>query len=253
MRGVFAELVEEHGEVDAVINVAGITRPTSFASGTEEDWLDVLAVHLQGYLNVLGAALPIMATTGYGRILGVTSGSGWRSADAGAYGCAKRAVASLTWQLGRNAPPGVVVNAMSPIAMTRMVTAALERARQGGGDGSGATSSGGLSLGSMPAPEQLGPFGAYLVGDDIAWSNGRVFFAGGPEVAVIEEPRLLEVVRSQDVDSMAHVLEAVTTGALVPAEVQQATGGGSNPRFGSIFDERRRRSPAGGACGRVPW
>ena len=61
---------------------------------------------------------------GRGAILGVTSGSGWRAADAGAYSCAKRAVAALTWQLGRVAPPGVVVNAMSPIAATRMVAAA---------------------------------------------------------------------------------------------------------------------------------
>ena len=44
------------------------------------------------------AALPIMAAAGHGRILGVTSGSGWRPADAGAYSCAKRAVAALTWQ-----------------------------------------------------------------------------------------------------------------------------------------------------------
>ena len=60
----------------------------------------MLAVHLDGYLNVLGAALPIMAAAGHGHILGVTSGSGWRPADTGAYGCAKRAVAALTWQLG---------------------------------------------------------------------------------------------------------------------------------------------------------
>ena len=61
----------------------------------------MLAVHLEGYLNVLDAALPLMAAAGHGRILGVTSGSGWRAADAGAYSCAKRAVAALTWQLGR--------------------------------------------------------------------------------------------------------------------------------------------------------
>ncbi len=87
------------------MNVAGITRQTFFAQGTEEDWLAVLSVHLGGYLNILEAAVPLMAAAGYGRILGVTSGSGWRAADAGAYSCAKRAVASLTWQLGRLAPP----------------------------------------------------------------------------------------------------------------------------------------------------
>ena len=74
-----ASLFEELGRLDAVVNVAGITRPTSFARGSEEDWRGVLAVHLDGYLNVLAAALPMMAAAGHGRILGVTSGSGWRA------------------------------------------------------------------------------------------------------------------------------------------------------------------------------
>jgi NAD(P)-dependent dehydrogenase (short-subunit alcohol dehydrogenase family) len=228
---LFAEL----GQLDAVVNVAGISRPTSFARGSEEDWRAVLSVHLGGYLNVLGAALPIMAAAGHGRVLGVTSGAGWRAADAGAYGCAKRAVAALTWQLGRHAPAGVVVSAMSPIAVTRMVTAALGRPRAGRGASGAAT--GGLSLGSMPSPEALGPFAAYLVDQaDRAWCRGRVLFAGGPEVAVIREPQLLEAVRTDDVPSLAHVLE-VTAGPLAAAEVAQATSGASNPRFGPIFHE----------------
>ena len=238
IRGLFEDLVDELGRLDAVINVAGISRPTSYTAGTEADWLGVLAVHLDGYLNVLRAALPIMSAAGHGRILGVTSGSGWRQADTGAYGCAKRAVASLTWQLGRQAPAGVVVNAMSPIAVTRMVTEALERARGAAGGGSGSSASGGLSLGSMPTPDQLGPVGAYLMGEDFsAWCSGEVIFVGGSEVAVVDRPRLLEVVRSDPVTSLAHALEVVTTGALAPAEAQQASNGGINPRFGSIFDE----------------
>ena len=233
VRDLFRELVDEHGGLDAVVNVAGITRQTGFAEGTEEDWLAVLAVHLGGYLNVLEAALPLMAAAGHGRVLGVTSGSGWRAADAGAYSCAKRAVAALTWQLGRQAPPGVTVNAMSPIAATRMVAAALERARREGRTSGG----GGLSLESMPRPEDLGPIGAHLVGDGFRWCSGRVLFAGGSEVAVVDEPRLLEVVRSDDVVSLARVLEAVIPRAFATAEANQVSGGGSNPRFGPIFDE----------------
>ena len=102
----FQELADEHGGLDAVVNVAGITRQSYFARGTEEDWVSLLNVHLSGYLNVLDAALPLMAEAGHGRILGVTSGSGWRAADAGGYSAAKRVVAALTWQLGRVAPPG---------------------------------------------------------------------------------------------------------------------------------------------------
>ena len=233
VRDLFRELVDERGGLDAVVNVAGITRQTGFAHGTEEDWLAVLTVHLGGYLNVLDAALPLMSAAGHGRVVGVTSGSGWRAADAGAYSCAKRAIAALTWQLGRRLPAGVTVNAMSPIAATRMVAAALERARQMGRTSGG----GGLSLTSMPGPEDLGPLGAHLVGDAFGWCNGRVVFAGGSEIAVVDEPRLLEVVRTEGVASVARVLEAVIPRAFAAAETNQASDGGSNPRFGPIFGE----------------
>jgi NAD(P)-dependent dehydrogenase (short-subunit alcohol dehydrogenase family) len=232
LEALFHELADGHGGLDAVVNVAGITRQSYFARGTEEDWLALLSVHLGGYLNVLHAALPLMAAAGHGRILGITSGSGWRAADAGGYSAAKRVVAALTWQLGRVAPPGVTINALSPIAGTRMVAAALERARQEGRTGGG----GGLTLDSMPRPEDLGPLGAHVVGDAFGWCTGQVLFAGGPEVAVVDEPRLVEVVRTGDAVSLEAVLDAVIPRAFAAAEAEQVTQGGSNPRFGAIFD-----------------
>ena len=228
---LFADLADEFGGLDAVVNVAGITRQMSYTEGREDDWLSVLSVHLDGYLNVLGAALPIMAAAGHGHLLGVTSGSGWRPADTGAYGCAKRAVASLTWQLGRHAPPGVVVNAMSPIAMTRMVVAAMERHKEKVAAAGSSTTSG-LVLGSkMPTPGQLGPVGAHLVGAGFSGCHGQVLFLAGSELAVVDEPRLLEVFGTEGRSSLAAALEVVAAGALVPAEAEQASNGGSNPRF----------------------
>ena len=244
VRELFAQLADEFGRVDAVVNVAGITRPSTFARGADEDWRSVLDVHLGGYLNILEAALPIMAEAGRGTILGVTSGAGWRAADAGAYSCAKRAVAALTWQLGRVAPPGVVVNAMSPIAATRMVAAALERAR---GRGPSAAS-GGLSLDSMPSPEELGPIGAHLVTWDPPTCRGQVIFVGGSEVAVIDRPRLLEVFRTEAVSSISHLLETATS-VFAQAESDQTSSGGSNPRFGTLFDVAGA-TPAPGPVGR---
>jgi NAD(P)-dependent dehydrogenase (short-subunit alcohol dehydrogenase family) len=232
LRALFEELASEHGGLDAVVNVAGITRQSYFARGTEQDWQALLSVHLGGYLNVLDAALPLMAQAGYGRIVGVTSGSGWRAADAGGYSCAKRAVAALTWQLGRHAPPGVTVNALSPIANTRMVVAAVERARQEGRAGGG----GGLTLDSMPGPEQLGPLGAHLVDDGFGWCTGQVVFASGPEVAIVDQPRLMEVVRTTGAVSLRALVQAFVPRALVKAEAKQASAGGGNPRFAGIFD-----------------
>ncbi|HMK64015.1 MAG TPA: SDR family NAD(P)-dependent oxidoreductase, partial [Acidimicrobiales bacterium] len=231
---LFQDLTDRHGAVDAVVNVAGITRKSGFAEGTEEDWLALLTVHLGGFLNVLGAALPLMAASGHGRVVGVTSGSGWRAADAGGYSCAKRVVASLTWQLGSLTPAGVTVNAISPIAATRMVAAAVERARQEGRTGGG----GGLSLfKSMPGPEALAPLGAHMVSDEFGWCTGQVLFAGGSETAVIDQPRLIEVVRTDDVASLPHVLKTVIPRAFATAEANQQSDGGGNPRFGPVFDE----------------
>jgi NAD(P)-dependent dehydrogenase (short-subunit alcohol dehydrogenase family) len=247
VRELFDRLVAEHGRLDAVVNVAGITRPTSFATGTEEDWAGVLAVHLDGYLNVLSAALPSMAAAGHGRILGVTSGSGWRPADAGAYAAAKRAVAALTWTLGPRTPPGVTVNAISPIAVTRMVIEAARRARERAATGERGPTSGGMSFGRMPEPHELGPLAAHLVGDELSWCRGRVMFAGGSEVAVVEPPCLLEVVRTDGVASLAAVLDAVVPGAFATAEAAQVSGGGGNPRFAASFADPPEALPATGA------
>ncbi|HXA75059.1 MAG TPA: SDR family oxidoreductase [Acidimicrobiales bacterium] len=233
LRALFEELAAERGGLDAVVNVAGITRQSYFARGTEEDWQALLSVHLGGYLNVLDAALPLMAAAGYGRIVGVTSGSGWRAADAGGYSSAKRAVAALTWQLGAYAPQGVTVNALSPIANTRMVAAALERARQEGRAGGG----GGLTLDSMPGPDHLGPLGVHLVEDSFGWCTGQVVFASGPEAAIVDQPRLMEVVRTTGAASLQALLAAFVPPALVKAEADQKSTGGGNPRFGRIFDE----------------
>jgi NAD(P)-dependent dehydrogenase (short-subunit alcohol dehydrogenase family) len=235
VEALFTELVAEFGALDAVVNVAGISRPTGFASGTEEDWARVLDVHLVGYLTVLGAALPIMARQGHGRILGVTSGSGWRAADAGAYSCAKRAVAALTWQVGRVAPAGVTVNALSPIAATRMVTSALSR-QPAGGDGSGkSAASGGVALAAAPPPEHLGPIGAYLAGPAFTWSTGQVVFSNGAEVSAVRPPHLIEAVRTREVPALTRVVDAAVAGVLASAEAAQVSNGASVPRLTAAF------------------
>jgi NAD(P)-dependent dehydrogenase (short-subunit alcohol dehydrogenase family) len=251
VRTLFTALVEEFGALDAVVNVAGISRPTGFAHGVEDDWRAVLSVHLDGYLNVLRAALPLMTAAGHGRVLGVTSGSGWRAADAGAYSCAKRAVAALTWRIGQETPPGVTVNALSPIAATRMVLGALAR-QAGTGNASGRdAATGGVSLGlaSVPPPEHLGPVGAYLAGETFSsWARGQIMFSNGAELAWVVPPRLLEVARTSAVGSLLAVLESFTGKVLAPAEAAQGSSGGGNPRLGGAFeaDAPETRAPEAG-------
>ncbi|MFM8304986.1 MAG: SDR family NAD(P)-dependent oxidoreductase [Actinomycetota bacterium] len=249
VRALFTGLVEEFGALDAVVNVAGISRPTGFATGTEEDWAAVLAVHLDGYLTVLRVALPLMAAAGHGRILGVTSGSGWRAADAGAYSCAKRAVAALTWQVGRAAPLGVTVNALSPIAATRMVASALSRQAGAGNARGTSAASGGVALAAAPPPEHLGPIGAYLASEDFAWCTGNVLFSNGAEVSAVGPPHLLEVLGTTEVASVGVLVDAAAPGVLVPAEAAQVSTGGSVPRLG-VASGAESAAPAVGATAR---
>lgn len=244
---LFRSLADEFGAVDGVVNAAGIIRRTDFVTGSEQDWSAVLDVHLNGYLNVLRAALPVMAQSGHGRVLGVTSGSGWRPANGGAYGCAKRAVAALTWQIGDAVPHGVTVNALSPIALTRMILDGLPPGAPGQ-EASEVGRTGGLSLGSLPAPEDIGPIGADLATHGLGWSSGNVIFSNGGECALVEPPRLLEALRTREVEALAPALATAIPATFVPAEVAQACQGGSNARVGNIFEGS---GAAASAAGRV--
>jgi len=69
-------------------------------------------------------------------------------------------------------------------------------------------------------------------------------------VARVDPPRWLEVVRTGSVASVGHVLDA-TFEALLAAEAAQATTGGSNARFGAIFDEADAAPGPSGSGNRV--
>ena len=196
-----------------------------------------------------------MAAAGHGRILGVTSGSGWRPADAGAYSCAKRAVASLTWQLGRVAPPGVVVNAMSPIAVTRMVTAALAgpSARRRRDRGRRVGDRRALARLDADRPSDLGPLGAYLVGDDFSWCRGQIMFAGGSEVGGRRPAPAARGRRAPTTSRRCRTCSRRSTPACWcrPRPRRPATAAATPASGRSSTSRRRRRPPAGRRCARA--
>ena len=53
---------------------------------------------------------------------------------------------------------------------------------------------------------------------------------------MVDQPRLIEVVRTAGAASLAGVLDTVVPRAFVAAETKQASDGGSNPRFAGIFE-----------------
>lgn len=241
LRSLFAGVVAEFGALDIVVNTAGILRYAPFLDASEEDWRAVLDVHLNGYLNVLAEAVPIMAAAGYGRIVGVTSGAGLAraSGDAAAYACAKRAVATVTWQLADLLPEGIALNALSPLAATRMTTRAVTR-------GDAAPASGGLDLSGLPPAQDMAPLAAFLASEEAGSCRGQVIFSAGPELSVISPPRLLEAIRTDRTADFAASLDTLVPVVLAPAEAQQRSTGGSNARFGPVFDQPGTPGPVPG-------
>jgi NAD(P)-dependent dehydrogenase (short-subunit alcohol dehydrogenase family) len=237
LRTFFEQVEDRNGSLDIVVNTAGILRYPKLPETSEDDWSAVLDVHLNGYINVLKAALPMMVNAGHGRVIGFTSGVGLArtAGDAMVYGTAKRAVAALTWQLGPLLPAGVAVNAFSPIAATRMVRSTL--VAEG-------ASPRGLDLSAMPQPEHMAPGVAYLASERLDWCRGQVVFSAGSELSTISPPRLIEAVRTEDVEDLDSVLATVMPVVLSPAEADQRTGGGSNPRFGDVFSAAPSSDPA---------
>jgi hypothetical protein len=102
----------------------------------------------------------------------------------------------------------------------------------------------GLDLSSMPQPEAMATTAAYLASERVGWCSGRVVFCAGSELTTIGPPRLLEVVRTEGVRDLPGALGTVVPTVLVPAEQEQRTTGGSNPRFGPILG-RRAQEQAG--------
>jgi len=244
VRALFAEVAGEFGGLDIVVSTAGILRFAPFLEASQDDWQAVLDVHLNGYLNVLAGALPVMAAAGHGRVVGVTSGAGLAraAADSAHYSCAKRAVAAITWQLAALLPEGVVLNALSPLAATRMVTGGRGPGRSGGSGPAG------LDLSAMPAPQDMAPAAAYLAGEPAC--RGQVIFSAGPELSLIAPPRLIEAVRTADTADFAASLDTLVPVVLGPAEERQWSTGGSNARFGAVFDRPGTAGPVAGPASR---
>jgi hypothetical protein len=100
-----------------------------------------------------------------------------------------------------------------------------------GGKGSG------LDLAALPRADDMGPAVALLASEEFGWCSGQVIFSGGSELTLIRPPRLLEAVRTDRVADFASVLRTLVPVIFRPAEATQGTSGGSNPRFGPIFDQ----------------
>jgi NAD(P)-dependent dehydrogenase (short-subunit alcohol dehydrogenase family) len=123
-------IVERFGQLDILVNNAGICRPTAFGRISEDDWDRTLDVNAKGTAALIEAAVrhwQRQGTTARRAIVNTASGAGTHPhAPLGLYGVSKAAVLTLTQVAAEElAQFGVRVNAVGPVARTRMVGQAM--------------------------------------------------------------------------------------------------------------------------------
>jgi NAD(P)-dependent dehydrogenase (short-subunit alcohol dehydrogenase family) len=122
--------LEAWGRVDIVINNAGIVGDAPFEDITADRLDPLVDVHLKGAFYVTRPAWKIMREQGYGRILNTCSAAGLLGAERMSnYGAAKTGLVGLTRVLAaEGADHNIRVNAVAPIAYTRMLAHSVESA-----------------------------------------------------------------------------------------------------------------------------
>lgn len=170
--------VERFGHLDIAVNNAGVLRDRMSYNMSEEEWDEVIAVHLKGTFNVGRHAMAHMRERQQGVIINTTSGQQYGGIGQSNYAAAKGGTASLTYSWAMELVRfGVRVNCIWPRARTRMTlgTPAAQRA-------------GGLPD-SFGDPEHVAPMIVYLASDHANWITGQVVGIQHERIWLIEHPK----------------------------------------------------------------
>ncbi|MEX3582292.1 MAG: 3-ketoacyl-ACP reductase [Burkholderia sp.] len=112
----FDKVKAEVGEVDVLVNNAGITRDVVFRKMTLEDWQAVIDTNLTSLFNVTKQVIDGMVECGWGRVINISSVNGQKGQFGQTnYSTAKAGIHGFTMSLAQEvATKGVTVNTVSP-------------------------------------------------------------------------------------------------------------------------------------------
>ena len=125
---VIANVIKEFGQLDILINNAGISIPTTIDDENyEESWDRTFNVLLKGQVNLIRAALPFIRESDCGRIVNISSTEGLGATPRiSPYTSAKHGVIGLTRSLAAElGSQGITVNCICPGPINTAMTAAI--------------------------------------------------------------------------------------------------------------------------------
>jgi NAD(P)-dependent dehydrogenase (short-subunit alcohol dehydrogenase family) len=190
-RNMIESAITEFGQLDAVVNCAGILRDTIFHKMSEPDWDSVIKVHLKGCFVVSRAAAEVFRQQGGGAFVHMTSTAGLIGNIAQAnYAAAKMGIVGLSRSIALDmARYHVRSNAVAPFAWSRLIgtlpeETPAEKARV-------------ARMKSM-TPEQIAPLIEFLLSDEAKDITGQVFVVRGNEVMLMSQPRPIKTMTRPD-------------------------------------------------------
>jgi acetoacetyl-CoA reductase len=170
-----AQIEEEHGPVEVLVNNAGITRDGFFHKMTLDQWKSVISTDLDCMFNCTRPVIEGMRARGWGRIVNISSINGQKGQVGQAnYSAAKAGVIGFTKALAQEgAAKGVTVNVICPgYIATEMVSAMPEAAL--------AKVVATIPAGRLGEAEEIGRVVVFLV-EDKGFINGATLTINGAQ------------------------------------------------------------------------
>src|ERR1700752_3484117 len=170
----FAKVKKEVGDIDVLVNNAGITRDGVFRKMSLENWNDVIDTNLTSLFNATKQVIEEMVSKGWGRIINISSVNGQKGQFGQTnYSTAKAGIHGFTMSLAQEvATKGITVNTVSPGYIgTDMVKSirpeVLEKIV--------AT----IPVRRLGTPDEIGSICAWLASEESGFSTGADFSLNG--------------------------------------------------------------------------
>ncbi|MDT8911749.1 SDR family oxidoreductase [Amycolatopsis sp. PS_44_ISF1] len=185
-QAIVDDCVREFGRIDGLVNNAGLNYEALPWEDDAERARELVEVNVLGVVYTGLAAVKAMVAAGTGgSIVNISSGASLGQRQLGVYAASKGAVASLTysWALDLE-DAGIRVNAVCPVAHTRMVWKS-ERA-----------------LRACPpdrTPSKIAPVVLFLLGEGAHGITGQLIRCNGPHLHVMGQPYLKQPILERPV------------------------------------------------------